>query len=224
MISKRVLLLSLTLALVASVASAQIVVTQEVLVNTLQIGSGGTLDITSGNAVVLNGDYGILKAQVVNSFENGGNYDWAGTGITSSNAAARAQIDGMTAVSIVSNDNMGLTEFGLATGLLGTSNEILMNYTWVGDTDLDGVLTPSDYFTLLLGYDMGTGGWEVGDTDYDGAITPTDYFTFLAAWDTPGSQSGPPTAAAAGAAVPEPSCLVLLVVAGLLVAGYKKFK
>lgn len=226
MISKRVLILGLLVAFMASVASAQIVHNPQTIVNTLSIAPGGTLDIMNGTLVVKNGDFATLNALLLNGYNAG---DWLGTGITSANAAARANTDGLTGVALVSNDLLGYTDFGGATGLLGTSNEILGKYTWLGDTDMDGVLTTIDYTTLLAGYGLGVGGWEYGDTDYNGLIQQIDYTTFLSVWGTPGSQTGPPTAAAGAgmgralAPVPEPSCFVLLAVGGLLLLGYKKF-
>ena len=89
----------------------------------------------NGTLVVRNGDLTVQQPLVANAFINGGNYDWLGTGITSANAAARAQTDGATAVGITSNDNLGYTDFGGATGLTGSSDEILGMYTWNGDTD-----------------------------------------------------------------------------------------
>ena len=72
------------------------------------------------------------------------------------------------------------------------------------------------------GYNSHSGGWANGDSDYSGLTDSGDVIAFLAAWNTAGSQVGPPASAAA-AAVPEPSCLILLTMGGLLLLGYKKF-
>ena len=138
-----------------------------------------SFDLGDNAAVIRNGTLATVYAQTRASFENGGNFDFGGPGITSSAAAARAQIDGATAVGVVSNDNLGYTTFKGVTGLAGTANEILLKYTYLGDSDLDGDVDGGDFTAFVAGISQGTGGWEVGDTDYNNVINGGDFTGFV---------------------------------------------
>ncbi|HEX8524297.1 MAG TPA: PEP-CTERM sorting domain-containing protein, partial [Tepidisphaeraceae bacterium] len=100
-------------------------------------------------------------------------------------------------------------------------------FTYIGDADLNGQVTPDDYGAIdsNLGAHVGTaeetGGmnWLAGDWNFDGDITPDDYGGVDA--NLGNGQTQGPQLAASGlmaangiAAVPEPTSLGLLGVAG----------
>jgi hypothetical protein len=157
---------------------------------------------------------------------------WDGNGLTSSTAQATRTAKGfeLTALAAVRNDQLAqpLTTFD---GQSVNSNSILVKYTYVGDTNLDGVISVSDYAaidtTFLL--HTATPTWVNGDFNGDGVVNYLDYALIDQAYR---AQSGALAegmiaehAAEFGAAylsvmaspVPEPSTLVLLGAVGLLI-------
>lgn len=53
-------------------------------------------------------------------------------------------------------------------------NQVLVKYTYFGDANLDGQVTPSDY--AIVDGNVGLGhDWAGGDLDGDGQVTPADY-------------------------------------------------
>jgi hypothetical protein len=195
-------------------------------VNTLDLGAmGGTLDITNAHAVIRIGDLTTQTNQILNGWVNGGAYDWAGTGINSSYAAARIPVDAATAIGVLSNDFIYYvpdfyghnTEHG---DLTGSASEILMTYTWLCDTDLDRDVDETDYFNLLNGLTLGTVGiennsWGWGDCDYNGIVDDND---FLYGFSLSYGNTTPLSGGSGISPVPEPSTFVLLAFAGLFIA------
>jgi autotransporter-associated beta strand protein len=140
----------------------------------------GTLDINNAGMIVKNDTY----SQIAGLIRKGANFDtgfWDGRGITS--LAAREDVNGFTGIGIASiadgfDSFMGMT-------LPSTENWILVRYTLVGDTDLNGHVEPCDYFALLAGYDMETPTtWIYGDFDYNGVTDDLDYNMILSTFGT----------------------------------------
>src|SRR5205814_5458081 len=107
-----------------------------------------------------------------------------GTGITSSFAAAQASIDGSTAVGVIDNALFGRTSFS---GQTVSSTDILVKYTYTGDTNLDGAVNTTDFTNFLSGFNGGFGPsettppmWLYGDLNFDGVVNTTDFTLFLA--------------------------------------------
>jgi autotransporter-associated beta strand protein len=98
------------------------------------------------------------------SGRNGGAWNGIG-GINSSTAALPAN----------SHYALGYADGadGVVVGL--SSGQIEIKYTLLGDADLDGAVTGSD-FTALVG-NLGKSGrvWDQGDFDYDGSVTGSDF-------------------------------------------------
>lgn len=82
-----------------------------------------------------------------------------------------------------------------------------------GDVDRNGAVGPADLAQIGLNWDPSgtTNGWDQGDFDNNGAVGPADLAQIGLNWDPSGGNYTPPTASA----IPEPSCLVLLSLAGL---------
>jgi fibronectin-binding autotransporter adhesin len=144
---------------------------------------------------------------------------WAGTtGINSSVAALPA--NSHYAIGYADGADHAVT--GLSSG------QIEVKYTLLGDADLDGSVTGSD-FTALVG-NLGKSGrvWDQGDFDYDGSVTGSDFTDLVgnlgksasgAAVEIPAADFVAIDAFAAAnglmADVPEPASAGLLLVAGV---------
>jgi autotransporter-associated beta strand protein len=132
--------------------------------SSLSITNGGTLDI-GNNQVILtyagSSPLTTIVSEVTHGYAEG---TWAGTGITSSAAAA--------------NPRYGV---GLVNGMDGvdvnlSSGQIEIAYTLYGDINLDGVVNGTDFSILASHFGhSATGGWEQGDLNYDGIVNGTDF-------------------------------------------------
>jgi hypothetical protein len=106
---------------------------------------------------------------------------WTAPGLTSSPAAATT----LNALGIASNGVLGKTAFKGVSPL--TANDVLVKYTYLGDSDLSGGVTLDD-FTLFLGGYQGNGStWLQGDYNYSGTVTLDDFNLFLAGYRQQGA-------------------------------------
>ena len=204
-----------------------------VVVPSLSIAGGasptGTLDIGSSKMVINNPDfataqaaYSTAHAQVANAFDG---FAWDLPGITSSQAQADINGPGIpTAVGIVLNNDTagGNLFYGDGTGgfpqFAGTSvdsNSILLKYTYLGDSNLDGMVDAGDFNLFQAGYSDPTLaaqlGWAVGDYDYSGTVDAGDFNLFQAGYSY--YSNNPIVLSGSGSGgvqpVPEPAALVL---------------
>jgi len=114
---------------------------------------------------------------------------------------------------------------------------LLIRPTRIGDLNLDGVVTISDFIDLASNFNGLNKTWQEGDLNYDGSVTISDFIdlasNFNAAYSgvvQGGSQSEPYQTLASfassigvdpaiiGSAVPEPGCLVVAALAMSLLA------
>jgi hypothetical protein len=201
--------------------------------------NNGTIDVTNNDLILRSGGevaYGVINSEVVSGRNNG---LWNGTGITSSIAAAvDAGGANNTAVAVVINDTNqtpsgSLSGTKILTSLDGQSlndGDVLVKYTYNGDALLTGSVTAGDYLQIDNGFQKQLTGWYNGDFNYDGVINGDDYTLIDNAFNSQGSVSyagasaGPvemiasdtaQIAGATGTAVPEPSSIVLLGLAGV---------
>jgi autotransporter-associated beta strand protein len=186
----------------------------------------GRLDIGNNDAVVqAAGSAGLatISNQIKQGYSNG---TFTGNGITSS--AAAADTTHLTAVGVILNsDSSGSALYGSGTakgtfdGSSPSASDVLIKYTYYGDTNLDGHVDASDYSRIDNGFLQHLTGWYNGDFNYDGVINGSDYTLIDNAFNTQGaaladaiatptSQIAPFDGAGAGAAVPEPASLGLI--------------
>ena len=71
--------------------------------------------------------------------------------------------------------------------LVDASDDVLVRYTWYGDTDLNGVVNFDDYARIDSGFNTGLAGGPNGDFDYNGSVNFDDYSLIDLAFNT---QSG----------------------------------
>jgi autotransporter-associated beta strand protein len=188
----------------------------------------GKLDITNNSAVMKNMSVAAVQAEIVKAFNAG---QWNGNGgITSSTAATASPA--VTAIGFASNGILNKSEFKGVTGL--DADDVLVKYTYYGDSDLNGATTLDDYTLFLNGYQTAGNTWVQGDYDYNGLVTLDDFTLFLAGYqqqgapltalqsminNTPMSSADRAAMLAAVQAVPEPASMAVLglgAAAGLL--------
>ena len=151
----------------------------------------GTIDVAGGTFLQL--DQGLAASTIIAQLHSGfANGAWNGPGIISSLAA---------------------THPGTAVGYIVSGTTYTLDYTWLGDTNLDGLVNNADLMALIPGKTNAT--WAQGDFNYDGIVNADDYTLFmLGAADSNGANIL--------TTVPEPACAALLIVALVLSPRRKK--
>jgi hypothetical protein len=178
-------------------------------VNTLTIGATAALDLNDNDLVVANGSYSTLQASVFEGYRGGP--DTTATGIVSS--TSQNVHGGTTILALFDNSLAGFSDFPFGSGHTIGASAIVGKYTYIGDTNMDGQVTPQDY--TATDSNLGTSvdpaiSWFYGDTNFDGNIDPTDYAGIDGAL---GLGQGNPLAAQGAAAVPEPGLMGLAAAA-----------
>jgi autotransporter-associated beta strand protein len=187
----------------------------------------GSLNI-NGSLIIQNSPSLQSVTQAAASGYTGGTWSGTGAGVIGSSLAA-ADTSFLHAVAVIQNDNGAGTQ--LYTTFEGYSSlndsDVLVKYTWYGDTDLNGEVDGTDYSRIDYAYAQNLAnpntpltGWFNGDFNYDGVIDGSDYTLMDNAFNQQGAaisaQIGSPTAQIAtaqiggGSAVPEPASLGLL--------------
>jgi autotransporter-associated beta strand protein len=209
------------------VALANVGLGKAISVASVSTSAGGKLDLTNNAMVVRGSTLAALQAEIAKAF-NGGAWDAPNGGLTSSNAAADP--GHVTALGSGDNAVLNKSSFHGVSGL--TSADVLVAYTYYGDSDLSGVTSLDDFTLFLNGYQHSgtvTASWVNGDYDYSGGVTLDDFVLFLKGYQ----QQGPPLSElealinsvdmsdadraamlAAVQAVPEPAGFGLLAIAG----------
>ena len=199
-------------------------------VNTIDLGPAGApiapfdLNNTAGivNKYGTGTSYGTTRDYLKAAYSAG---TWTGNGITSTAAKVYPGLD--QGIGIMGGA-LYHTKYGAGTNFYGepvNDSAALLKYTWLGDANIDGQLTPSDYGAIDTQFtDYGyfqPALWAQGDFNHDGQLSPTDYglidttYTntgYFVVIPLRGGNAGMTTAAASGmSAVPEPSTVVLLL-------------
>jgi autotransporter-associated beta strand protein len=201
--------------------------------NAITVGSlsvAGKLDLNNNGLIIQNGTTTAVNTLLHNGFKSGG---WNGTsGIVSSTAAGDSSH--LTTLGMLVNDSgagtstpyygSGGTIASTFDGATPADGNILLKYTYYGDTNLDGVVDGTDYSRIDTGYLNHLTGWFNGDLNYDNVIDGSDYTLIDNAYNQQGAAlsallanpSASVTAQIAGqfgggaSAVPEPATLSLL--------------
>jgi autotransporter-associated beta strand protein len=204
-------------------AQAQNGLAKAVTVTTLNTNTTGKFDLTNNSMVVKGMTVAQVQAEIVKSFNAG---QWNGaSGLTSSTAAVA--LPAVTAIGFADNGILNRTEFKGVTPLNAT--DVLVKYTYYGDSDLNGATTLDDYTLFLNGYQTAGTTWVQGDYDYNGLVTLDDFTLFLAGYqqqgaplseleslinNTPMSAADRSAMLAAVQAVPEPTAMGLMALLG----------
>jgi hypothetical protein len=171
--------------------------------------NGGAIDLAAGAAIF---DYSAdsplnaLTDQLQSGRAGGA---WNGPGIHSSAAGA---LPG-TGVGVVEASDLGVTSFE---GQSVDGTTVLMRWTLVGDTELNGLVDVADLGRLASNW-QSAGSWFDGDFDYNGTVDVNDLGLLASNWQAgAGSPLGPGLVDALSAlglpvtSVPEPALMSLL--------------
>jgi hypothetical protein len=196
----------------------------------------GKLDLSNNDMIVHGGSLSDVISQLKAGI-NIGNAPWTGTsGITSSTAAA----DGahLTALGVIqNNDGTGHVIYGSGTfygtfdGQSPALNDILVKYTYYGDTDLNGVVDGGDYARIDNAFNLhltgANAGWVNGDFNYDGVVDGADYALMDNVFNMQGSLTPlavtavPASSSASAASVPEPTSGAIVIGLLCLTGGWR---
>jgi hypothetical protein len=140
--------------------------------------SDNTMHVTGGTSYA-------QVASYIASARSGGS--WNGAGLTSSTAAAATPknktLGALTGAQFLSIYGTGATFAGDAVG----AADVLVKFTYNGDTDFNGTIDFDDYSRTDNGFNNGGTGWFQGDFDYNGRVDFDDYSLIDMAFNT---QSG----------------------------------
>jgi autotransporter-associated beta strand protein len=187
----------------------------------------------NGSMIIQNGPGLQSITNAVAQGYNGGAWNGSGSGVVISSSAAAADTSHLHAVGVIQNDNGAGTQ--LYTTFEGYSSlndsDVLLKYTWYGDTDLNGKVDGTDYSRVDYAYAYNLAnpnspltGWFNGDFNYDGVIDGSDYTLMDNAFNQQGAAisaqvAGPSALVSGGSAVPEPTSLGLLGIGALGLLG-----
>jgi hypothetical protein len=137
---------------------------------TLSIASTGQLDLGGNDLIVRGGTLSTIAGLVGTGYAAGA---WTGVGGIASGAAA-ANTSHLTALgTILASAAANTSTFD---GQPISATDVLVKYTYYGDTNLDGAVDIADYTRTDVGFiTPGSGGWSNGDFNYDKAVDGSDY-------------------------------------------------
>ena len=186
---------------------------------------GGTLEAIGA------GGLGLLVGAGLDIQNGKAVLDYTGTGLTPATVdplvneimqAARANlwvIDSTHPIgSTTANTDPLIHALGWTDTVDGSGHNLLtVMYTLCGDADLNGIVNGADLNFVLSNYNKTGMTWSQGDFNYDGTVNGVDLNTVLSNYNK---------SVSVGAAVPEPSTLLLAVagLAGLLAYAWQKRK
>jgi hypothetical protein len=175
----------------------------------------GTLDMAADDAIVDNGAFTTIQAQLASGYAGG---TWNGPGIRSS--VATGQATGLAGIGYASASELGTTTFDGVAGL--SPSAVLLKYTVMGDANLDGTVNALDFNALATNFGISGSDWAEGNFDYnaDGMVDSNDFALLAANYGktvTSLSAAIPDAmpAVALGSLVPEPASIGLLMACGM---------
>jgi ELWxxDGT repeat protein len=146
------------------------------VVGSLSISTGATLDLADHAIVVRSGGPAAVRALLASTY-NAGN--WNGTGGIGSSAAANDP-NKFTALGYGSNPDLNKTSFDGVTGL--TASDVFVKYTYYGDANLDGQVDIGDLGLLAGAWQQSGTDWFHGDFTYNGTVDIGDLGLLSGNW------------------------------------------
>jgi autotransporter-associated beta strand protein len=152
-------------------------------VNSLTIANGAKLDLTNNSMVLdytaaLGGDGSAILTQLRGWINN------ADGRLYSSDADSTHGIGYKDNSNITGAGNKGVSNFG---GVVVDGSSVLIKFTYLGDTNVDGQVDLSDLYNLATNYDPkhtkgGSAVWQKGDSNYDGWVDLKDLTALAVNW------------------------------------------
>lgn len=178
-----------------------------VVTGDLNVGVNAPIDLT-GNDMVLTGTFApFVRASIRSWFLN------SAVGLGSSTADKT-----LTTLVMFSNNGGGVPFYSTYDGVTLDSDDFIIKYSYVGDTNVDGVLNGVDASNIIEAISTGVYSYSA-DTNFDGVVNAADWAAFstaLSNYSTPlGNGQGGGTG---GGSVPEPTALGLVLAALPLVS------
>ena len=179
--------------------------------DTLTLSGTGRFDLTDHDLAL---DYAgaspiaSVRGQIATAFGTG---NWAGAGLTSSLAAAASSTPDKTGLGYAEATDLFGTFPASFGGVSVDGSTVLVRYTLLGDANLDRTVGIADFSRLGANFNT-PGTWFNGDFNYDGTVGIGDFSLLASNYN----KTLPAAELPRGAAVPEPTCAMLLVVAATL--------
>ncbi|HEX8521211.1 MAG TPA: glycosyl hydrolase family 18 protein [Tepidisphaeraceae bacterium] len=143
-------------------------------VNTLSIAAGGKMDLRDNDIVINSGNFAAIQSLVMQGYRDA--VDSSATGIISTSSQTMA---GHPILALFDNAQMHVGQFPFGSGNTVAANAICGKFTYIGDADFNGMVTPDDYGAIdsnLGRTNLNAGAaWFAGDWNFDGSVTPDDY-------------------------------------------------
>jgi hypothetical protein len=189
-----------------------------VTLGSLSMVASSTIDLNDSDLVVNTGSYAAIYSKVMEGYRDF--KDTAATGIISSSGQIAV---GHPILALFDNALLKATDWPFSSGNSVGASAIIGKYTYLGDADLNGMVTPDDYGAVdaNLGAHVGTTGgmnWLAGDWNLDGDITPDDY----TAVDSNLGLGQTMPLAANGLSVPEPGMPLMILGAAAVLRGRRR--
>jgi hypothetical protein len=180
----------------------------------LSIGVGGTLNLNTGGLILHNADSAALSASLTAA--RAAAASWYANGLRNGTGLAVTASE-FTTVAVAPNlHSSGLPLFASIGGVSVGNFDVIARYTYIGDTNLDGLLDASDFNAVLSGFTNALTGWENGDVDYSGVVDSADWALFLPAYNFYLASGVPLGDGSTPGQIPEPTSLGILAVAGTM--------
>jgi hypothetical protein len=199
----------------------------------VNVASGARVNVVAGsNKVLVTQSAAIAAGGVVDLNDNDAVINYTGAVGTLVDDTRQAILDGRLTSSAAVTDQTGLgyadnaaldSVKAVFSGENVDPSSILIKFTYLGDSDLDGDVDVADLGKLATSW-QSANVWSGGDFDYNGAVDVNDLGKLATNWQAGvGNPLGPSLAEAlaavglASAAVPEPAGLGLLAVGALAI-------
>jgi hypothetical protein len=138
------------------------------------------IDLNDNDALFHNSSLATVQSRIA-AARNGG--QWNQPGITST--AARDRLQQNTSLGAISgSDYLTANPSGTFNGRPVVSSDVVVKYTYYGDTDLNGAVNFDDYARTDSGFNNARTGWFNGDFDYNGVVNFDDYSLLDLAFNT----------------------------------------
>jgi autotransporter-associated beta strand protein len=157
--------------------------TDALKVASLTINTNGRVDLNDNDLVVTNAAYSTIRGYI-SAGRNGG--AWTGIGLTSS-AARNATPKNTTLGALTGAEYTSVGGNGTFSNQSYAPTDVLVKYTYYGDTDFNGLVNFDDYSRTDAGFNNNRSGWLNGDFDGNSTVNFDDYSLIDLAFNT---QSG----------------------------------